>query len=173
MNYFYVGALIFMLSLNSCQTNSVRELGELEAIETKTVFAKANSKALFLCPNFYSSQRNRLYLKEFDRLISNRDLKALELAIEYQNLVDELVKQQENTNNSNPDTFSSTNAASLDTESTYLHNLVKICSSNSAKRYHKNTCEGLNKCKGKIKQVKIADAIEDGITPCGYCFPRY
>ena len=46
---------------------------------------------------------------------------------------------------------------------------VFICVSKGAKKYHfSKSCKGLSNCKHTIKEVKISEAKEMGLTLCGW-----
>lgn len=48
--------------------------------------------------------------------------------------------------------------------------IVYICVSNTAHRYHNKMCPGLGNCTHRIDTVLISEAIFLGKTPCGHCY---
>lgn len=47
---------------------------------------------------------------------------------------------------------------------------VYVCTGKTAKAYHlSRTCEGLDNCKGEIKQIKMGQAVKQGRHLCKYC----
>ena len=47
---------------------------------------------------------------------------------------------------------------------------VYICTGKTANAYHTNpNCEGLDNCKGEIKQIKMKEAIKQGRHFCNFC----
>lgn len=48
---------------------------------------------------------------------------------------------------------------------------VYICTGPKAKKYHATeTCRGLNRCSGSIKQLSVSSARSKGFTPCKICY---
>ncbi|MCL1937751.1 MAG: hypothetical protein FWF52_05065 [Candidatus Azobacteroides sp.] len=47
---------------------------------------------------------------------------------------------------------------------------VTICTGKYSKRYHNSICRGMKACKGEVKKVKRWEAMNMGLTPCGYCY---
>ena len=48
---------------------------------------------------------------------------------------------------------------------------VYICTGPKAKKYHATeTCRGLNRCSGSIKQLSVSSAKSKGFTPCKICY---
>lgn len=48
---------------------------------------------------------------------------------------------------------------------------VYICTGPKAKKYHATqTCRGLNRCSGSIRQLSVSSARAKGFTPCKICY---
>ena len=48
---------------------------------------------------------------------------------------------------------------------------VYICTGPKAKKYHATqTCRGLNRCSGSIRQLSVSSAKAKGFTPCKICY---
>lgn len=48
---------------------------------------------------------------------------------------------------------------------------VYICTGPKAKKYHATqTCRGLNRCSGSIRQLAVSSARAKGFTPCKICY---
>ena len=48
---------------------------------------------------------------------------------------------------------------------------VYICTGPKAKKYHATeTCRGLNRCSGSIRQLSVSSARVKGFTPCKICY---
>jgi hypothetical protein len=48
--------------------------------------------------------------------------------------------------------------------------VVYICISSGATKYHSHYCQGLKKCTHEVKKISKKDAIERGYGACGYCY---
>ncbi|WP_281798523.1 hypothetical protein [Prevotella pallens] len=48
---------------------------------------------------------------------------------------------------------------------------VYVCTGPKAKKYHATqTCRGLNRCSGSIRQLSVSSAKAKGFTPCRICY---
>lgn len=48
---------------------------------------------------------------------------------------------------------------------------VYVCTGPKAKKYHATqTCRGLNRCSGSIRQLSVSSARAKGFTPCKICY---
>lgn len=48
---------------------------------------------------------------------------------------------------------------------------VYVCTGPKAKKYHATqTCRGLNRCSGSIRQLSVSIARAKGFTPCKICY---
>ena len=61
-------------------------------------------------------------------------------------------------------------AIQLQAQSDASNSKVLICVSNSAERYHKSRCNGLNQCNHTISEVTKDEAVKMGRTPCKICY---
>lgn len=47
---------------------------------------------------------------------------------------------------------------------------IYVCSGHSAKRYHSvGNCKGISRCSGKVLEMTIEEAEDEGKTPCKMC----
>lgn len=48
---------------------------------------------------------------------------------------------------------------------------VYVCTGPKAKKYHATqTCRGLNRCSGSVRQLSVSSARAKGFTPCKICY---